>query len=78
MNFENVKRVEKFSDFLYFIDDVLTESFCKQVIDKFKNDESQVDGIFRVNGQEKLIPELKKCKEIYITEKSDINFLTLF
>ncbi len=71
MNFENVKRVEKFSDFVYFIDDVLTESFCKQVIDKFETDERQEDGIFRINGQNKLIPELKKCKEIYISEKSD-------
>ncbi len=71
MNFENVKRVEKFSDFVYFVDDVLTESFCKQVIDKFETDERQEDGIFRINGQDKLIPELKKCKEIYISEKSD-------
>ena len=66
MDFENVKRVEKFSDFVYFIDDVLTESFCKHVIDKFENDERQVDGIFSVNGQHKLIPVSSKSKEIYI------------
>ena len=69
--FDNVKKIEKFSDFVYSIDNVLTESFCKQVIDKYEYDTRQTQGMYRVNGDDLVIPELKKCTELYVTNKDD-------
>ena len=69
--FDNVKKIEKFSDFVYSIDNVLTESFCKQVIDKYEYDTRQTQGMYRVNGDDLVIPELKKSTELYVTNKDD-------
>lgn len=55
-------------DLILEIPNFVPEVLCNHLIKKFDFDQNKQDGVVCMDGERKVIPELKNCKEINITK----------
>jgi len=58
-------------DFILELPNFVPKAFCKHLIEKFESDHRKRDGLIIINGEERVIPELKNSKEIFISGLED-------
>ena len=58
-------------DLILEIPNFVPKVLCNHLIKKFDFDQNKEDGVVVINGEQKVVPELKNCKEIPISTSRD-------